>query len=171
MVTRILFLLMMLATPVVSQDQLDLDRLDQKLTKYFERVMPGWEHKRGEPIFKTANVLIQFWYSPNRAIKIAVSPRKSGEEARRGLQNFRKSERTEALSDVGDEAYAWGYGSANIAFRKGRYVFFVSTNAEVDADPGAHLLTQEQRFERERIEKRRLSLQFAKHASKALEDQ
>ena len=152
-----------------AQGQADLDRLDEKLTKHLEKVMPGWTHKRGEPIVKTENVLIQFWYSTNRSIKIAVSPRSSANEARKAIRDFLKSERTEPLNDSGDEAYSWGYAASNIVFRKGRFVAFVSSYAEIDADPDAQTLSQEQRFEKEKTERRRLSIQFAKHAADAVD--
>jgi len=173
MIIRVVVALVLLAIPLghsFGQGQGDLDKLDDKFTKYFERIMPGWTHKRGEPIVKTENVLIEFWYASNRSVKISVAPHKSGEEAREALQAFIKYEaKRETLKDFGDEGYAWGYGSSNIVFRRGRCVVYVSTNAEIDADPDARTLTQEQRFEREKSEMRRLSLEFAKHAVNALD--
>lgn len=151
------------------QDQADLDKLDEKLTKHFEKVLPGWSHKRGEPIAKSENILIQFWYSPNRSVKIAISPHGSGNEAREAVRNFTRYERTEVVWDFGDEAYSWGYGASNIVFRRGRFVFFVSSRAVVDADSDARSLSQQQRFEKEKSERRRLSLEFAKHAVNAVD--
>ena len=151
-----------------GQGHPDLDKLDEKVKKHFERVLPGWMYKRGTPIVETENVLIQFWYSPNRAVKIAVIPHRSGDEAREAVRDFIKYERTpEIVKDIGDEAYAWGYGASNIAFRRGRLVFYVSSRADVDADADARTLSREQRFDKEKTERRRLSVQFAKHAMDA----
>jgi hypothetical protein len=172
MTSRVILSLMVFAVfcgQAAGQGQADLDNLAEKLTKHFEKVLPGWTHKRGEPIVKTEKVLIQFWYAPNRSVKIAVSPRSSGNEARDAVQEFISYERTEALRDFGDEAYSWGYGAANIVFRKGRLVFFVSSRADVDADADARTLSREQRFEKEKSERRRLSLEFAKHAVNAVD--
>lgn len=156
-------------SPAAGQGHFDLDRLDEKLSRYFERVMPGWKHERVEPFGNSENVLIQFWSSSNRRVKISVLPHGTGEEAHQALSEFMKSEwNKEPLRDLGDEAHAWGYGMSNVAFRKGRLTVYISTYAEVDSDPDARTLTQAQRFEREKSERRRLSIEFARHAASAI---
>src|SRR5258705_8333674 len=114
-----LVLLANLPVHVSAQAKTELDKLDEKFSQYFERVMPGWKHERVEPVMKTENVLIQFWSFSNRKVKIAVIPHKSADEAREVLQRHAKYQfNKQELSDLGDEAYAGGYGSADVAFRK-----------------------------------------------------
>lgn len=153
-----------------AQDQADLDRLDQKFTQYFERILPGWRHERVEPVMKTENVLIEFWSFSNRKVKIAVIRHKSADEAREVLQRHAKyTLNREELSDLGDEAHAGGYGSGDVAFRKGNLTIYISTTADVDSDADARVLSQSERFEREKSEMRRLSREFAKHAATAID--
>jgi hypothetical protein len=161
---------LLLAGSTLAQPQSDLDRLDEKFTRYFERVLPGWKHERVEPVWKGENVLIQFWSLSNRKVKISVLPHKSGEEAREALESFVQSEwNKQPLRDFGDEAFTWGYGLSNVAFRRGRLTIYVSTYADVDSDSDARTLSQEQRFEREKNEMRRLSREFAKHGASAID--
>lgn len=151
-----------------AQNQPDLDKLDEKFQRYFERIMPGWKHERVEPVYKDENVLIQFWSAPSRKVKISIMPHKSAQKAEEVLKNSRQLNRVR-LTDLGDEAFAGGYGSASISLRKGKFTIYISTYADIDSDVDARTLTQEQRFEREKSEKRRLSLEFAKHAAKAVD--
>lgn len=150
--------------------QSDLDRIDEKLTRHIEKVMPGWKHERVEPVSKSENVLIQFWSFSERKVKISVIPHRSANEAREALQDFMKYERDkEVLSATGDEAYGWGYGMADIAFRKGRLTMFVSTTAEIGARPEERMLSQDERFHLMKSEMRRWSREFAKHAANAID--
>src|SRR2546423_30691 len=56
-----------------AQDQIDLDALDDKLQRHLEKKMPGWQHKRVEPIQGSRSVLIQTWSISNRAERIALT--------------------------------------------------------------------------------------------------
>jgi hypothetical protein len=163
-------ILVLLAVPSISmaQSHADLDKLDEKFAKYFERVMPGWKHERVEPVYKDENVLIQFWSQGNRKVKISILPHRSAEEARDVLQRGLQLNR-QRLMDFGDEAYSGGYGSANIELRRGRFTIYISTYADVDSDPDARTLNQDQRFDRQKNEMRRLSMEFAKHAVGAID--
>ena len=130
--------------PKISQILIDL------MTKIN---MPGWKHKRGEPMLGSKNVIEDFWSISNRVIKISVLPHKSAEEAREALRAFVKYDRErEEIKGLGDESYAWGYGLSNIVFSKGRFTFYVSTTANVDRDADARSLSQRERGERERLE-------------------
>jgi hypothetical protein len=153
-----------------AQSQSDLDMLEDKLSRHLETKMPGWKHKRGEPIQGSKNVLIEFWAFSNRVVKVSIIPQKSAEEAREKLQSFANNTReAEELRGLGDQAYTWGYAGSNVVFRRGRFAVFVSTYAEVDSDPDARMLSQSERVERERSEMRRLSKEFAKHMAAAID--
>jgi|SRR5882724_5636346 len=166
----VFLLLTFLVGQAFAQGSSDLDKLHEQFSRYFERVMPDWKHERVEPVYKNENVLIQFWSFSNRKVKISILPYKSAEEARAALQRHAKYQMNkQQLNDVGDEAYAGGYGSGDVAFRKGKLTVYVSTTADVDSDPDARTLTQAQRFEREKSEIRRLSLKFAKYAVDAID--
>jgi hypothetical protein len=159
-----------LSALTIALPQSDLDKLDEKFTRHIEKVMPGWKHERVEPIVPTENVLIQFWSASERKVKISIMPHSSGAEARTAIENFVKYERNkETLKDIGEEAYAWGYGFSDVVFRKGRYTIFVSTTADIGARPEERTLSQAERFDLMRSEMRRWSMQFAKHAATALD--
>lgn len=158
------------AQALVAQNQSELDALDEKIKRHFEKTIPGWKHERVEPVMKSENVLIEFWSAGNRKVKVSILPHNSEEEARevfkrRGQYGLNK----EVLKGLGDEAAASGYGGSDLAFRRGKYTIYIRSTADVDADPDARGLTQEQRFEREKSEMRRLSREFAKHVADALD--
>ncbi len=177
MTTRILKTLLLFAVlfgEIFAQNQGDLDRLDAKFSHYFENIMPGWKHERVEPFSApgttSENVLIEFWSSSNRKVKVSILLYKSGDEARQVFQSSAKyHQEKQELKGFGDEAYAWGYGLSDVAFRRGRFTIFVSTTAEVDSDPDARTLSQSERFEREKSERQRLTMEFAKHMVNAID--
>jgi hypothetical protein len=147
-----------------------LTQLDQKLAQHIQVRAAGWQHKRGELIQGSRGVLVQWWSFPNRIVKIAVIPRQSVEEARDKMRLFVNEEREiEEVKSLGDEAYAWGYGSTNVVFRKSRYTIYVSTNVNVDGDQDVLTLTVAQRGERVKAEMKRLSKEFAEHIARALD--
>ena len=154
----------------LAQEPPDLNALDQKIQRQFEKTVPGWKHERVEPIEGSQNVLIEFWSRANRKVKISILPHTSVEQAKEAFQNFAKyGVEPAAISELGDEAMASGYGSSLIGFRRGKYTVYVSTSADVDSDSDARSLTQNQRFEREKSEMRRLSREFAVHVAQALD--
>ena len=154
----------------IAQGDAELERLDEKFSRHLQNRLPGWKHERGEPIQGSKNVLIQYWSYQNRRIKIAITPLKSAEEARDNMKDFPTNERTaEELKGFGDQAFAWGYAGSRIYFRKGRFVVFVSTYAEVDSDPDAKSLSRSDKADRERSEMRRLSREFAQHMVSAID--
>lgn len=153
-----------------AQNQADLDRLGDKLSYRLETKMPGWKHKRGEPMFGSKNVIEDFWSRPNRVVKISVILHKSPAEAHETMLGFVKYAREkEQLRGLGDEAYARGDSLSKVAFRRGQFTVYVSTVADVDGDPDARMLTQVERGQREKSEIRRLSREFAKHVADAID--
>src|SRR5437879_4761438 len=99
----------------VAKAQSEADRLEDKLSHYIETKMPGWKHKRGEPMVGTSkDVVTEFWASSNRVVKISIMPHKSADEAREAIREFVKYDREKQdLIGLGDEAYAWGFGLGN----------------------------------------------------------
>lgn len=158
----------LLFVPALAQDRTELDELDQKIQRHFERALPGWKNERVEPIVKTENVLIEFWSLGNRKVKISILPHHSIEQAKEVFKTHGRYGIKEVVREVGDEAVATGYGSSDIAFRKGKYTIYIRSTADVDSDPDVRSLTQDQRFEREKSEMQRLSREFAKHVAAAL---
>ena len=58
---------------VCAQASAELDRLDEKLTRHFEKAMPNWKHERVEPISGSGdNVLVEFWSFSDRKVKVSV---------------------------------------------------------------------------------------------------
>jgi hypothetical protein len=153
-----------------AEDRLALERLDEKVSGHLELKLPGWKHKHGEPMLGSKNVIEDFWSVANRVVKVSILPHESAKEARSVLREFVKyNSEKEELKGLGDEAYAWGYALSNIAFREGAFTFYVSTTAKVDQDADARLLPAAKRDERERLEMRRLSREFAQHVVDAID--
>jgi hypothetical protein len=164
-------LLALLLSNTFAQASLELDRLDGHLTRYFEKTMPDWKHKRVEPIAGSGdNVLIEFWSFSNRKVKVSVLLHASIADAEAVIKNHaRYSVPKQTLTGLGDEAYASAYGFSLVAFRKGKFTVYVSTTADVDADADAQSLTQEQRFEREKSQMQHWSKHFAQHVVTAMD--
>jgi hypothetical protein len=154
-----------------AQNSAELNRLDEKLTQHLEKKMPDWKHERGEPIAGSGdNVLIEFWSSSNRKVKVSILLHKSIADAQETMQQgARYSFNKEILTGLGDEAYASGYGSSVVAFRRGRFTVYISTAVDVDADEDARSLNQEQRFARERSQMKELSAEFARLVVNAMD--
>lgn len=153
----------------LAQGREDLDRLDEKVTRYIQNRLPGWKHERVEAI-QGSVALIQFWSNANRKIKVAILPQRSAEASRATMRDFVKyTKEAKPLAEFGDEAYSWGYAGSNVVFRKGRYKIYVTTYAEVDSDNDARTLNVEQKGEREKSEMQRWSREFAKHMAAAID--
>lgn len=147
-----------------------IDALDEKIRRDFEEMRPGWKHERVEPIVKTENVLIEFWSMANKKVKISILPHESAEKAHEVFKNFeRYSLKKQVLNDLGDEAIGWGYGSADVAFRRGKLTVYISGGVDISADPDFRSLSETQRIEREKSEAARLNREFAKHIVRVLD--
>jgi len=165
----LLLLLLGLIGRGVAQDQPELETLDDKLSRHVATKMPGWKHKRGEPIQGSKNVLIERWGTSNRVVTVSVVPHKSADEAREALIDFVKYDRDkEQLKGLGDEAVAWGYGLSQIVLRRGRFNIYISSYAEIGSDSNMRSLSEAERGERDRTEMRRLSREFAKLVTEAM---
>lgn len=165
-----IFVLSTLLVQALAQDQSKLDALDEKVRRDFEVTMPGWKHQRVEPIVKNENVLIEFWSFANRKVKVSILPHESVEKAREVFNNHQRySFNKEVLNGIGDEALASGFGSADVAFRSGKYTVYLSAVADVDADADARSLSQSERSKREKSEMVRLSRAFARHLARVLD--
>lgn len=151
-----------------AQPRSELDRLDEKFKRIMGRAFPGWKYERGEPVWSSENVLIQFWSTPHKVVKLVVVPFGSAAEAQDALsKSVRSDPKREKLTEIGDESYALGYASSNITFRRGKLLVYVSVSIEIGAAPKERMLNQEQRFALEQSERRRWSREFAKHATSA----
>lgn len=147
-----------------------IDALDEKIRRDFEEMRPGWKHERVEPIVKTENVLIEFWSMANKKVKISILPHESAEKAHEVFKNFeRYSLNKQVLNDLGDEAIGWGYGSADVAFRRGKFTVYISGGVDISADPDFRSLSEAQRIEREKSEAARLNREFARHIVRVLD--
>lgn len=158
---------------VPSQDisaQSDLDQTADKVARGMAAQMPGWQHKRARLIQGSRDVSVEIWTLPNRVVRVSMMLRRSPEDARERLKAF-VAEEPEAseLKGLGDEAYSWGDGGANIIFRRGKYTVYVSTIADIDKDADAVGLTAEQKSERRKHEMKRLSKEVAKNATSAID--
>ena len=154
-----------------AQKSAELNRLDEKLARHLQKKLPEWKHERGEPIAGSDDsVLIEFWSSSNRKVKVSILLHNSVADAQQVMQNHaRYSFNKETLPGLGDEAYASGYGSSQVSFRRGKFTVYISTAVDVDADADARSLNQEQRFARERSEMKELSTEFARHVVNAID--
>ncbi len=162
-------LVLLSAAHAMAQSDLDLDALDQKLQSHLEKKMPGWEHRRIQPIEGSKAVLIQTWTIPNRGVKISITRSKSATEAKEHLQNFMREVKGEPLAGLGDEAFVWGFDGSDMEVRKGRYIFDLNAGANVMRDPDALGLTPAERSVREKAEVKRIIREFAKHVTDAID--
>jgi len=155
---------------VTAQTDAELSRLEEKSNRHLENKMPGWKHERGEPIRGSEGVLVDFWSFQKRKVKIEVVPYSSAQTAKDAFLQFSKYEpEREDLKGLGDDAFAWGYAGANVAFRRGRFIIYVSSYAAVESDPDARSLTPEQMDKRQRSEMKKWSKEFAKQMSTAID--
>lgn len=141
------------ALPSVAQRSVPeyLDKISEVVQKAVETQMPGWKHRRGEPIKGSKDVLVESYSSGDATIKFSVIPYASEEEAASRMRNF-KGDVTEKLPDLGDEGRAWGYRGSKFAFKKHRLNIFISIAAEDMTD------------------KEKISKRFAKVVAEAIKD-
>jgi hypothetical protein len=158
-------------TSVVAQQQTDLDHVGDKASRYIALRMSGWQHKRGTPIQGSKDVIVEFWTFPNRVVKISIMETKSVEDAHETLMKFAQEEAdARELKGFGDDAYSWGDEGSNIVFRRGKYMVYVTTIADVERDADSQALTREQKRARKKSEMKRLSKELAKHAAAAIDE-
>ena len=158
----ILLVPMFVCSLAIGQGRSDLDLLENRISTHVQSKFQGWTHKRVEPFFPGSDVLVQFWNSPNRTVKIAVAVHQSVDKAKEEVRSFVKSARGEELRGFGDEAYTLGMESSNIVMRRGRYVIYVNTWAVVEDDADARSLTEPQLRSRQKSEQQRIGKEFAR---------
>lgn len=164
------------------QGQSESDRISDNIKGLIEQTETGWTCERGQPMGdQTAMLIGCHTSSPDRRVaSIIRHPRsvaiyayrhESAEDSRRAMQSiFRKhASEYEPLRGLGDEAYGWGMDKADIVMRKGRFILWIHTNASVENDPDGRTLTSEAKSARRKVERLRLTPEFARRASAALE--
>jgi hypothetical protein len=158
--------LALLSSVAMGQGKTDLDQLEEKISSHIQSQFAGWRHKRVEPFSPSSNTLVQFWSLPNRTVKVSVAIRESAEDAKKELQSFLqfKQERKQ-LTGIGDEAFASGLYDSTIAFRRGRYVVYVSTVVHIEDDVDGRNLSEAELETRRKSEVQRITREFAKQLS------
>ena len=150
----------------LAQKKPDLDRLDEKIRSHIELKLPGWRHKRLSPFGGTSTVLDQTWSSGNRIVTVAVAVRESVEDAKTEVKSFLQFRRdTEQLSGFGDEAFAPERDGSSIVLRRGRYVIYISTVANIEGDEDARNLSDVELAARRKSEVKKIGREFAKQLS------
>lgn len=163
-VCALLCLQSLVSVQAVGQGRADLDRLDTQIRNHFRDKLSGWTYQRVQPFTPASNILVGFWSLGNRKVKIAVSVHNYDQEAKDELKHFVQSVRgPEALKGFGDEAYTSGLESSDIVLRKGRYVIYINTFADVEGDSDAASLTRAERNQRRKTEQQRIGKEFAKY--------
>jgi hypothetical protein len=69
------------------------------------------------------------------------------------------------LSGFGDEAFAPERDGPSIVLRRGRFVIYINTIADVESDPDAQILSRVEREARQKAEVHRIGREFAKQLS------
>lgn len=155
---------------VMAQTDAEVTRLQEKASRHLEDKMPGWRHERGESIRGSERVSVDFWSFQKRKVKIEVVPYSSAQRAKDAFAQFSNYEPDrEDLKGFGGDAFAWGYEQSNVAFRRGRFIIYVSSYAAVESDSDAQTLTPTQKHERQRSEMKKWSKEFAKHMATAID--
>lgn len=155
---------------VTAQTDVEVTRLQEKASRHLEDKMPGWTHQRGEPFRGSERVSVDFWSFQKRKVKIEVVPYASAQGAKDAFVEFSKYEpEREELKGLGDDAFAWGFAQSNVAFRRGRFIIYVSSYAAVEDDPDGRTLTSGQKDQRRRSEMKKWSKEFAKQMSTAID--
>lgn len=162
----IALILATLVSVTVGQGKPDLDRLDEKIRSHLELKLPGWRHTRPPPFGGTTTVLAQTWSSGNRIVKVAVAVRQSVEDAKKEIRSFLQFRREpEQLSGFGEEAFAPERDGSDVVLRKGRYVIYISTVADIEGDADERNLSEVELAARRKSEVKRIGKEFAKQLS------
>jgi hypothetical protein len=155
-----------LVSVTLAQGKPDLDRLDEKISSQIQPKVPGWRHKRLPAFGGTSTVLEQTWSSGNRIVKVAVAIRQSVEDAKKEIKSFLQFRREpQELIGFGDEAFAPERDGSDVVFRRGRYVIYISTVADVESDSDARNLSKVELETRRKTEVQRIGKEFAKQLS------
>jgi hypothetical protein len=159
----IAIILASITTVAVGQGKADLDKLDEAIARHLSNGFTGWTHQRVAAFGPDSNTLVESWSLPNRTVKITVSVGQSAEEAKNSLLNFLKYKReVKELRGLGDDAYSFGVDSCDVVLRRGRYLLYVSTVADVEGDPDARTITKAELSSRRKSERQKIGKDFAR---------
>ena len=74
-------LLTLLVNPALAQGRPELDALDEKIKRNFEKSLPGWKHERVDPIVKSGEGIdrvLVFWKQKGQSIDCSTRLRRRG---------------------------------------------------------------------------------------------
>lgn len=164
--TSIALILTALVSVMIGQGKADVDRLGETMARQLQSGLPGWKCTPVEPFGPSSNIVVQMWSSENRIVKVTVAIRQSVEDAKKEIRSFLQFKReSQELSGFGDEAFAPERDGSNIVLRKGRYVIYISTVANVEMDADVHNLSQAEQENRRKSEVQKIGREFAKQLS------
>lgn len=150
----------------VGQRRADVDRVGEKIATQLESRLSGWQHKRVEPFGPSSNIVVQSWSTTNRSVKVAVAIRESAEDAKKEIRGFLQfRHEPQELNGFGDEAYVTEPNGSDIVLRRGRYVIYISSLADVENDSDARNLSKVEREARQKAEVHRIGKEFARQLS------
>jgi cell fate (sporulation/competence/biofilm development) regulator YlbF (YheA/YmcA/DUF963 family) len=150
----------------VGQRRADVDRVGEKIATQLESRLSGWRHKPVEPFGPGSNIVVQSWSLTNRTVKVAVAIHESAEDAKAEIRNFLQFKREpQELRGFGDEAFVTDPDGSDIVLRRGRYVIYISSLANVENDSDARKLSKVEREARQKTEVQRIGKEFAKQLS------
>lgn len=155
-----------LASVAAGQGKADLDRLGENISKQLESRLSGWHYKRVEPFAPSSNIVVQAWSTTNRIVKVTVAIRESVDDAKKEIRSFLQFRReSQELTGFGDEAFAPERDGPDIVLRRGRYVIYVSTVADIDSEADARNLSKAELETRRKSEVQRIGKEFARQLS------
>ena len=155
-----------LASVAVGQGKADVDRLGEKIASQLESRLSSWHYRRVEPFGPSSNIVVQSWSSTNRIVKVTVAIRESVADAKKEFRSFLQFRREpQELTGFGDEAFAPERDGSDVVLRRGRYVIYISTVAEVESDSDARNLSPVELETRRKTEVQRIGKEFAKQLS------
>ena len=167
-----LILAIILASTIIGLSQkrtVVMDRLAEAIEQLVQEKHPEWTLKRIEPVYKGEEVIIDQWTAPREYVRVSVVPHRSAGEAKSELQSLARNMKGEpGPVGIGEEVYSWGFGGSETTFRKGRFTVYVSTTVNVDDDPEAAALSDDEKSKRKSANQKKLSKEFAKHVDSAL---
>jgi hypothetical protein len=147
-----------------------MDRFAEAIERLVQEKHPEWTLKRIEPVYKGEDVIIDQWSSVRVYVRISIVPHSSAAEASDALQKLaRDMKAEEGTVGLGEEGYSWGMAGSETAFRKGRFTVYVSAVVNVEDDPEAAALTDDEKSKRKKESQKNLSKEFAKHVAFALD--
>jgi hypothetical protein len=163
---NVALILATLASVAVGQGKADVDRLGEKIASQLESRLSGWHYRRVEPFGPSSNIVVQSWSTTNRIVKVTVAIRQSVEDAKKEIRSFLQFRREpQELTGFGDEAFAPERDGSNIVLRRGRYVIYISTVADIDSEADARNLSKAELETRRKTEVQRIGKEFARQLS------